>query len=539
MTRARDLADSADKDISGTLTVDNIVMSNDMTVADDGKVIFGAGSDLQIYHDGSHSYIEDSGTGNLRIDAQSFQIRKQGTTENMAGFAADGAVSLYYDNAVKLATTSTGVDVTGKLGTSANNNGGAKANYIRITDTDTTATAANQQGGIEFYASDSSAGAGVTASIEVVYAGSGGGGEITFNTAANSGAGVSEAVRIIETGFVGIGNASPPEFLTIGDATADGASRIQFFSTTNGVNTIHFGDGASAAAYRGYIQYAHSNDSLVFGTSAADRLHIDSNGNLLVGTTNATLGSGGIQLNASGRIGAAASSLSPMVLNRKTSDGTIIDLRKDGITVGSISSRSGVATHLILRSATGQGAGIGGANSGVLPCDEDGLQDNEINLGASGTRWQNLYLSGGVFLGGTGSSNLLNDYETGTWTPVIAGASTTGTGTYSSQHGSYVKVGGMVTLNFDYAMSAHTGSGYYNLTGLPFPMTSTSGMEAVGTFMSNNLDFDITLGQASFYLGTGASLMRIYLTRDNGTWIQQSLDTAHSLIGSITYRTDS
>jgi len=88
----------------------------------------------------------------------------------------------------------------------------------------------------------------------------------------------TERVRIDSSGKVGIGNTSPPEFLTIGDATADGASRIQFFSTTNGVNTIHFGDGASAAAYRGYIQYAHSNDSLVFGASAADRVRIDSDG---------------------------------------------------------------------------------------------------------------------------------------------------------------------------------------------------------------------------------------------------------------------
>ena len=90
--------------------------------------------------------------------------------------------------------------VNRKLEVAGNNNAGAKANYIRITDTDTSATAANQQGGIEFYASDSSAGAGVTASMEVVYAGSGGGGEITFNTAANSSAGVVEAMRIDEDG---------------------------------------------------------------------------------------------------------------------------------------------------------------------------------------------------------------------------------------------------------------------------------------------------------------------------------------------------
>ena len=104
-----------------------------------------------------------------------------------------------------------------KLELSGNNNGGAKANYLRITDTDTTATAANQQGGIEFYASDSSGGAGVTASMEVVYAGSGGGGEITFNTAATSGAGVAEAMRIDESGNVLIGNTVSPLTLTTGN----------------------------------------------------------------------------------------------------------------------------------------------------------------------------------------------------------------------------------------------------------------------------------------------------------------------------------
>ena len=98
--------------------------------------------------------------------------------------------------------------VNRKLELAGNNNAGAKANYLRITDTDTTATAANQQGGIEFYASDATGGAGVTASMEVVYAGSGGGGEITFNTAANSGAGVAEAMRIDESGNLLVGTTA-------------------------------------------------------------------------------------------------------------------------------------------------------------------------------------------------------------------------------------------------------------------------------------------------------------------------------------------
>ena len=66
MTRARDLADSADKDIAGTVTLDDIILSNDITLADNGKAIFGAGSDLEIYHDGSNSYIDNS-NGIFRI----------------------------------------------------------------------------------------------------------------------------------------------------------------------------------------------------------------------------------------------------------------------------------------------------------------------------------------------------------------------------------------------------------------------------------------------------------------------------------------
>lgn len=86
-----------------------------------------------------------------------------------------------------------------------NNNGGAKANYIRITDTDTSATANNQQGGIEFFTNDSPA--GIAASMEVLYAGSGGGGEITFNTNVSSGGTLTEALRIDENQSLLVGTS--------------------------------------------------------------------------------------------------------------------------------------------------------------------------------------------------------------------------------------------------------------------------------------------------------------------------------------------
>jgi hypothetical protein len=210
---------------------------------------------------------------------------------------------------------------------------------------------------------------------------------------------------------------------------------------------------------------------------------IDSGQNLLVGKTSTSSGAtvDGIIAFNDGRIFATTSvttaSEAPLLSARTTSagDGKFVDMRYNGSSLGSISSRGGVATNLILRTATGQGAGIGGANSGVLPCDEDGLQDNEINLGASGTRWNDLYLSGGAYLGGTTSANRLEDYEEGTWTPVLTGI-TVASGTLD---GTYRKIGGLVSLTMRLENATltgtHTGS---KIEGLPFACslrTSSSG----------------------------------------------------------------
>ena len=87
--------------------------TDDILFPDSAKAMFGASSDLQIYHDGSNSYIVDGGTGNLKIYASQLDII--GTAETLATFTDDGAVTLYYDNTVALATASAAVNVTGDL----------------------------------------------------------------------------------------------------------------------------------------------------------------------------------------------------------------------------------------------------------------------------------------------------------------------------------------------------------------------------------------------------------------------------------------
>lgn len=92
----------------------NAVFNNHVYLPDNGKAIFGAGSDLQIFHDGSNSKILDGGVGNLHILADNeVYIANANNTEYKARFITDGAVELYYDSAKKLETTSTGIDVTG------------------------------------------------------------------------------------------------------------------------------------------------------------------------------------------------------------------------------------------------------------------------------------------------------------------------------------------------------------------------------------------------------------------------------------------
>lgn len=91
-------------------------MTGDVLYNDNVKAKFGAGSDLQIYHNGFDSYIQDEGTGRLNIRGNDgVRIQATGGSENMGVFNQNGSVDLYYDNAKKLATTSTGIQVTGNI----------------------------------------------------------------------------------------------------------------------------------------------------------------------------------------------------------------------------------------------------------------------------------------------------------------------------------------------------------------------------------------------------------------------------------------
>ena len=88
---------------------------------DSDKLMFGAGSDLQIWHDGSNSIISDAGTGSLFIRGSNITLSAGADgAETWATFVDNGAVTLYYDNGEKLATSSTGGTLTGTWNVTTN-----------------------------------------------------------------------------------------------------------------------------------------------------------------------------------------------------------------------------------------------------------------------------------------------------------------------------------------------------------------------------------------------------------------------------------
>ena len=90
--------------------------ANALEFKDDVKATWGNSGDLYIEHDGNHSYINHSGTGDLFVQTDGlFAVQKYGTTERLINANADGAVSLFHNANEKLTTTSWGVQVTGNF----------------------------------------------------------------------------------------------------------------------------------------------------------------------------------------------------------------------------------------------------------------------------------------------------------------------------------------------------------------------------------------------------------------------------------------
>ena len=335
-------------------------------------------------------------------------------------------------------------------------------------------------------------------------------------------------MRIDASGNVGIGTQ------TVTNST--GYNRTSINGSNGAIFEIKSSDAPVARflATGGSAQLASLTAiPLLFNTNNSERMRLDASGNLLVGTTNtthyATSTTSGHTLFANGTSAHSADGGTVGIFNRRTNDGIIAEFRKDGSAVGSISTR---VNYLTIRSGD-SGLLFNSGSDNIAPEGTSGARDAAIDLGTSATRFKNLYLSGGAYLGGTAAANKLDDYEEGTWTPEIADATSGGnTGTYTNNGCFYTKIGRAVYIHINISSistTGMTGSNTFYIRNLPF--TSKGGTNRyIGVAQVPNPTFT---GEPILNNAGSSSYLRIM---DSGTNADLTVSAMSGLIyGSIMY----
>jgi len=236
--------------------------------------------------------------------------------------------------------------------------------------------------------------------------------------------------------------------------------------------------------------------------SESIRMIIKNDGNVLVGTTQNNPTSSGVnvagqEFSTTGGVRSTVASNPAATFNRKTDNGDIALFRKDGTTVGIIGSSS---PALYIGSGD-VGVRFDGANDRIRPVGNasnlEAVRDNAIDLGDSGARFKDLYLSGGAYLGGTGSANHLDDYEEGTWIPTDAsGQGITG---FTLSHNQYTKIGRKVFAHCQITFPSNSNTTLARLS-LPFAPNANSNNSATGgVCQEQNIGSSITVVAAVNY----------------------------------------
>jgi len=133
-----------------------------------------------------------------------------------------------------------------------------------------------------------------------------------------------------------------------------------------------------------------TNDNIKFDIAGAEKARVDSSGDFFIGKTSATIATDGLQF-ASGALGLTRDGDTPLSLNRRSSDGSVQDFRKDGSTVGDIRC---VASNLHIQGIT---SGLSfQSNDVITPVKNGARTDNVIDLGDSSRRFNDAFITNGV-----------------------------------------------------------------------------------------------------------------------------------------------
>ena len=317
-------------DVTGVITTDGMTTSADINFGDNDKAIFGAGSDLEIYHDGSNSYVADVGTGNLLVQADNFVVLETTAGANYFQGQSGGASTIYYSGSPKLDTTSTGIDVTGTVTADGITNSGIittndyfglGSTYNRVANRDTNGAFG---GGYNFYVDGTTPKHDSTGTLAGYYYTSGGQIRLYASPSSASDTAAIERVRIANNGdisfFEDTGTTakffwdSSAESLGIGTTSIAAGTKLQVAGETriypdSGTGVLRFGSGG---VEKGKLS-VDTSSNMAFETGGAEAMRIDSSGNLQIKggselrlnrADNATYGSiyyltgsGGLQLN--------------------------------------------------------------------------------------------------------------------------------------------------------------------------------------------------------------------------------------------------
>jgi len=236
---------------------------------------------------------------------------------------------------------------------------------------------------------------------------------------------------------------------------------------------------------------AADGDGIAFKTDdGTTRVTLDDSGNLLVGKTSASSSTVGFETKQTGFTAATRDANTCLVLNRLTSDGEIASFRKDGTTVGKIGNQG--ATPFFANNTTGGiRLGTSSGSTVIQACSETGAFENNLHdLGSGSNNWRNLYLGGGVYLGGIVSANYLDDYEEGSWTVNMYDAASGGNASSTQVTGRYVKIGQQVIASFDAFNNVSTsGLTAGNAVYFTLPFTASSTGRACGSCQLDTVSF--------------------------------------------------